>query len=230
MSTAAPSPEAPWRGGLRAARANLLPGLVLQAVALVLVLAYYWHAPTHGIVDRLSALRVDLGLVSSVVSTGFCGGVVPFLYLRYGPRGGARLGWQQGAFLTAFWAYKGLEIDLFYRLLAWTVGVNNDVRTVTCKAFLDQFVYCPAFAVPLTVLAYEWSEGGFSTAKVAADMRAPGWYGRRVLPMLLSSLGVWLPAVAIIYTLPTPLQLPLQNVVLCFFTLLLAHLARHTRR
>jgi hypothetical protein len=48
--------------------------------------------------------------------------------------------------------------------------------------------------------------------------------------MLLSSLGVWLPAVAIIYTLPTPLQLPLQNVVLCFFTLLLAHLARHTKR
>ena len=230
MSTATLSPEAPWRGGLRAARANLLPGLVLQALALALVLAYYWHAPTHGIVDRLSALRVDLGLVFSVVSTGFCGGVVPFLYLRYGPRGGIRLGWRQGAFLTAFWAYKGLEIDLFYRLLAWTVGVKHDVGTVLCKAFLDQFVYCPAFAVPLTVLAYEWSEGGFSTAKVAADIRTPGWYGRRVLPMLLSSLGVWLPAVAIIYTLPTPLQLPLQNVVLCFFTLLLAHLARHTRR
>ena len=230
MSTAAPSPEAPWRGGLRAARANLLPGLVLQAVALVLVLAYYWHAPTHGIVDRLSALRVDLGLVSSVVSTGFCGGVVPFLYLRYGPRGGIRLGWRQGAFLTAFWAYKGLEIGLFYRLLAWAVGEHPDVRTVILKAFLDQFVYCPVFAVPLTVLAYEWGEGGFSTARVAADMRVPGWYGRRVLPMLLSSLGVWLPAVAIIYTLPTPLQLPLQNVVLCFYTLLIAHLARHTQR
>ena len=75
MSTATLSPEAPWRGGLRAARANLLPGLVLQALALALVLAYYWHAPTHGIVDRLSALRVDLGLVSGILSTGFCGGV-----------------------------------------------------------------------------------------------------------------------------------------------------------
>ena len=230
MSTATLSPEAPWRGGLRAARANLLPGLVLQAVALALVLAYYWHAPTQRIVAHLSALRVDLGLVSSVISTGFCGGVIPFLYLRYGPRGGSRLGWRQGAFLTVFWAYKGLEIDLFYRLLAWTVGGNHDVRTVIFKAFLDQLVYCPVFAVPLTVLAYEWSEAGFSSATVAADIRTPGWYGRRVLPMLLSSLGVWLPAVAIIYTLPTPLQLPLQNVVLCFYTLLLAHLSRHTRR
>jgi hypothetical protein len=230
MSTATVSPEAPWRAGLRSARANLRPGLVLQALALALVLAYYWHAPTHRIVARLSALRVDLGLVSGIISTGFCGGVLPFLYLRYGPRGGAQLGWRQGAFLTGFWAYKGLEVDLFYRLMAWTVGTNHDVRTVVLKTLIDQLVYCPAFAVPLTVVAYEWSEGGFSAARVVADIRVPGWYGRRVLPMLLSSLGVWLPAAAIIYSLPTPLQLPLQNVVLCFYTLLIAHLARHTRR
>ena len=36
-----PITEAPWRAGLRAARAHLIPGLVLQAVALALVLAYY---------------------------------------------------------------------------------------------------------------------------------------------------------------------------------------------
>jgi hypothetical protein len=230
MSTATVSPEAPWRGGLRAARANLRPGLVLQVVALALVLAYYWHAPTHRIVAHLSALRVDLGLVSGIVSTGFCGGVLPFLYLRYGPRGGARLGWRQGAFLTSFWAYKGLEVDLFYRLMAWTVGTNHDVWTVVIKTLLDQFVYCPVLAVPLTVVAYEWSESGFSAARVVADIRVPGWYGRRVLPMLISSLGVWLPGAAIIYSLPTPLQLPLQNIVLCFYTLLIAHLSRHTRR
>jgi hypothetical protein len=47
-----------------------------------------------------------------------------------------------------------------------------------------------------------------------------------VLPTLIANFGVWVPAVAIIYALPTPLQLPLQNLVLCFFTLLLAHLNR----
>jgi hypothetical protein len=34
------------------------------------------------------------------------------------------------------------------------------------------------------------------------------------------------PAVAIIYLLPTPLQLPLQNIVLCFYTLVVAHQVR----
>ena len=40
-------PEAPWAAGLRGARANLVPGLILQAFALTLVLAYYYHAPTR---------------------------------------------------------------------------------------------------------------------------------------------------------------------------------------
>jgi hypothetical protein len=41
---------------------------------------------------------------------------------------------------------------------------------------------------------------------------------------MIANIAVWIPAVAIIYALPTALQLPLQNLVLLFFTLLLAHL------
>lgn len=91
---------------------------------------------------------------------------------------------------------------------------------------LDQFLYCPLIAVPLTALAYAYTETHFNTRAVLTDLRAPSWYARRVVPLLISNLGVWVPAVCIIYALPTPLQLPLQNIVLCFFTLLLAHLAR----
>jgi hypothetical protein len=43
---------------------------------------------------------------------------------------------------------------------------------------------------------------------------------------MIANFAVWVPAVAIIYALPTALQLPLQNLVLLFFTLLLAHLNR----
>ena len=61
---------------------------------------------------------------------------------------------------------------------------------------------------------------------VIADFRTPRWYARRALPMLLANIGVWLPLVCIIYALPTPLQLPLQNIVLCFFTLMLANMSQ----
>ena len=80
--------------------------------------------------------------------------------------------------------------------------------------------------MPVSAIVYAWAESRCNTPALIADIRAPGWYVRRVLPMLISNLGVWVPAVCIIYALPTPLQLPLQNVVLCFFTLLMAHIAR----
>jgi len=226
MSTGTTIHEAPWHAGLRGARANLLPGLALQGFALVLVVAYYHHTPTHEAISRLADLRTHMGVTFGILTTGLCGGLLPFIYLKTMPATRTRYTWAQGSVITIFWAYKGLEIGLWYRFLAWSVGEGNGPGTVAAKMFLDQFVYCPILAVPLTVLVYDWCEHGFSGAALAAEVRAPRWYARRVLPMLISNLGVWVPTVCIIYALPTALQLPLQNLVLVFFTLLLAHISK----
>lgn len=226
MSTSATIEPAPWRAGFRSARANLLPGLVLQMVALVLVLAYYRHEPTRLALNRLATWKTDVGVTFAIFSTGLFGGLLPVLYLRLLRGDREHYSFAQGATITAFWAYKGLEVDMFYRVLARWVGAGHEVGTILIKMVLDQFVYCPLFAVPVTVLVYEWVSLHFDRAAMAADIRAGGWFYRRVLPLLISNLWVWLPTVAIIYSLPTPLQLPLQNLVLLFFTLLVAHQTR----
>lgn len=216
------SVEPPWRSGLRSARANLLPGLVLQAAALALVLAYYRHEPARLAISEIASARERIGVAFSMISTGFFGGLLPVIYLRSRAATRSHCSMAQGAVFTAFWTYKGLEVDAFYRLLARFVGEGNDLGTIAVKTVIDQFVYCPLLAVPLTVVVYEWALSGFNAAGVMADMRASGWLRRRVLPVLISNVGVWLPTACIIYSLPTPLQLPLQNLVLCFFTLLVA--------
>ncbi len=222
-----PPEEAPWRSGLRAARANLLPAIVLQLAALALVLGYYLVPAIHAALDRLTALHERAGVGFAIVSTAIFGGILPFLYFRFSADGRAsRYGWAQGGALTLFWAYKGLEVDLWYRLQAFMVGSGHTPGIIVRKVFLDQFVYCPIWAVPLTTLVYAWVESHFAGRTVAADVRAGGWYRRRVLPLLIGNIGVWVPAVAIIYLLPTPLQLPLQNIVLCFYTLVVAHQVR----
>jgi hypothetical protein len=226
MPTAIPEPEAPWRAGLRSARANLIPGLALQVAALALVTAYYQHEPTRAILGRLTAWRNDVGVISAIVSTGCFGGLLPVLYLRARAATRTHFTWSQGAAITAFWAYKGFEVDLFYRLLARFVGEGHDPSTIARKVLLDQFVYCPLLAVPLTVLVYEWVDLRFDRSSLGADLRRGRWVRRRILPVLISNLGVWLPGACIIYTLPTPLQLPMQNLLLCFFTLLVAHQTR----
>ena len=218
--------EPPWRAGLRSARANLVPGLALQAVALALVLAYY-HIDRFGdALDRFADWHMDIGLLVPVVSTALCGGLIPFLYLRCRRATRAAQSGRRGITLTTFWALKGAEISFLYAGLAWIFGADNHPSTIAAKTLVDMFVYCPLWAVPVTWLVYAWVESDFDHRLIAREMRRRGWYRRRVLPILIANLGVWLPAVAIIYSLPTALQLPLQNVVLCFFTLMLAHLAR----
>ncbi|MFI5335466.1 MAG: hypothetical protein ACHQ5A_01690 [Opitutales bacterium] len=226
VSSVSANPPSPWRVGLRGAQANLLPGLALQAGALVLVAAYYRHDATRELLGRLSAWRVETGFAFSFVSTALFGAGLPLLYLWLRAATRTRYDARQCAALILFWAYKGVEVDALYRLMAFCFGAGHDVRIIAVKSFFDQFVYCPFFAVPITVLAYEWIESRFDGPAVWADLRAGGWYRRRGMTVLLSSFGVWLPAVFIIYALPTPLQLPLQNLVLCFYTLLVAHVTR----
>ena len=223
-----PPPEAPWRAGLKIARSNLVPGLILQAVALTLVVAYYRDPSMRAALDHLTGWRRQFGVVFAMVTTGFFGGFLPVLYSKARRSSRSHYTWAQAAVLTAFWTYKGFEVDLFYRTLARIFGEGHDVGTIALKTVADQVFYCPLFAVPVSALVYEWVQCHFDTRHVVADMRSGTWMQRRLLPVLISNVGVWLPAVCIIYALPTALQLPLQNLVLCFFTLVIAEQTRRT--
>lgn len=225
MISAPAAIEAPWKAGLRSARANLAPGLVLQAFALAVVLGYYFHAPTRDALNALGDLRARMGWSFGILTTGLCGGLLPLLYLKSTSATRSLYTWPQGLGLTLFWSYKGFEIAAWYAFQAWSLGTGTDPLTIAIKSFVDQFIYCPIWAIPTTAMFYIWCATNFSARAVIDDLRGSRWYVRRVLPMLIANLGVWLPLVCIIYALPTPLQLPLQNIVLCFFTLMLAHMS-----
>jgi len=219
------SSEAPWKIGVRGARANLVPGLALQVLATAIGVAYYFHEPTHHALDALSAFRLRTGFLYSIVATAFFGGALPCLYLWLQPATRGRYRFNQAVGLTLLWAYKGFEVDLWYRFLAATVGPEATVAHVLTKTFLDQFVYCPIWAVPAVTWVYQYIESGFDRRSWWADVTAPRWYARRALPNLISNMGVWVPTVCVVYSLPSSLQIPLFNLVLCFYTLLLAHIA-----
>lgn len=216
----------PLRQSLRAARANLVPGLVLQAFAGGLVAAYFWHAPTRGLLDALAGFRERVGLPFALVSTALFGGLLPALVMRFASATRSRRpDGRQIAAQTLYWAYKGWEVSFFYGLLARFVGEGRDFTTIATKTFIDQCVYSPFFTVPCAWFFYSWMGNRFIFAPVLAEFRRPGWFAR-LLPLQVAGWGVWVPAVAIIYQLPTSLQLPLQNLVCCFYTLLVLFLTR----
>jgi len=224
------SPESPWRAGWESARQLFWPGLVLQSTALALVLAYYFAPSAHGLFAQIAAWREAGGFLFSLISTAICGGVLPFLYLRWNPATRTTHPWPQLIFFTWFWAWKGLEVDLLYRSLSWLFGSEAIFLTIAAKVLVDQLVYNPFYATPVSSLFYGWMNAGFRWAPVIADVRAGSWYLRRVIPAQLAVWCVWGPTVSCIYALPPVLQIPLFNVVLCSWSLLFAAITSRQAR
>lgn len=225
META--STEAPWRAGLRALNANKLPALVLPLFALALVLCYYHIAPLRDAIDNLAALRQKLGRLDflyGIVGTALFGGLIPLAYLKISPATRNRYTPRQAAAVLAFWAWKGFEVYIWYALLTRVIGTASDLPTALLKMFCDQFVYCAIWAIPLVVVIFNTIDNGLRP--VLADMRQPRWYIRRVLPVLVTNLAIWIPSASIVFMLPVNLQQLLFNLVICFFTLLMSHMSQ----
>jgi hypothetical protein len=224
--TAAESPSllAPC---LHALRRNLWPGLVLQIAALSVIVAYTSLPAVHASLDAIGALKDRLGFAYSVLSTATFGGLIPFAVLF--ATGRVPRGRQYGElmFYLLFWAIKGFEIDALYRLQTVLFGEAQTVWVIASKVCVDQFVYNPLWAAPIQAIFFLWKDCNFSTKELRLRLHEES-LTRRVLVVLVSTWLVWIPAVAIIYTLPTALQLPLSNLVLCFWCLLVSFISRQS--
>lgn len=221
---------APWRAGVESARRAAWPGAVLVALAATVVVTYYTVPAMRATLDDLAAFRERWGFAYSAVATSLAAGVLPFLYLRLHPLTRATHPWSHGVFFTLFWAYKGVEVDVLYRLQAAVFGDQCSVATVGAKMLVDQLIYNGLFAAPIAVLVYGWKDAGFRWGPPLADWRAPRWYARRVLPVMIAVWGVWVPGVCCIYALPLALQLPLNSFVNCFWVILFSLITARTAR
>ena len=217
-----------WTRPLAAARANLVPGLILQAFALLAIFAYYRHAPTRAALDRVADFKSQTGFLYSFFATAFFGGLIPYLYLRLHPATRPFTPRSHGIFMLLFWGLRGMEVDLFYRFQSRLWGDAVDFFTVTAKVVTDLFVYCPVWAAWTTLLLFQWKESGFDFGAMRRLDKA-AFLKENLLTALCATWIVWLPAVAVIYSLPPALQIPLFNIVLCFFSLLYATLTRRSR-
>ncbi|MEA3213245.1 MAG: hypothetical protein QOE70_6302 [Chthoniobacter sp.] len=211
--------------GLRAARANLIPGLVIQTAMLAIVLAYYWHEPTKNALNLLAVWKERYGYLFSVLLSIVAGAVLPeVLKILFFQRGKVRReNIQELIFATLFWGVIGAVVDTLYRLQAVWFGTAPTFSVLLRKVVVDQFVYCPLFAAPTTVWAYEWKNRSFSTEGIS-DFFTLAFYRAKVLPTLIASWGVWIPVVTIIYSLPSLFQVPLFGLALSFWVLLVTYI------
>jgi hypothetical protein len=205
-----------------ALRNTIVPGIVLQFFAFLILLAYFFVPSARDYFNFFGTLKGEFGFFYSFVATALFGGLIPFAYLWLSgrlPAGRSIIA--IGVFYTLFWGYKGIEVDLFYRLQGVWFGTGNDVATLAIKVAVDQLIYSALWAAPSITLSYLWLQAGFNFRVWWRSIDRQ--YLLRTLPVVIvSNWLVWIPAVSIIYSMPTELQVPLFNLVLCFWVLLLA--------
>ena len=208
--------------GIAGIRQNFKPGLVLWAIGAALLASYYVWPAARPVYDLASRWKLEGGYWFSAISTGICGGLVPFLFLWATGRLAAGRIATTFTFMMVFWIYRGIEVDAFYRYQAVLFGTGTDVVTVAKKTIFDMAFYAAFWANPTTCLIYYWF---FDCAGEWRRFRAE--FNReiftvRIPALVLSAWAVWGPTVCIIYSLPLPLQVPVFCVVLCFWVLLVS--------
>lgn len=212
--------------GLKAARANLIPGVIIQGVMLAIVLAYYWHEPTRVLLNTLAAWKDRLGYGFSVPLAIVAGAVLPELFKRFALQQGKMSGRSRGDFLftVVFWGFMGASVDTFYRFQTIWFGGATTFFVLAKKVFVDQFIYNPFWAAPLQVWAYEWKNRSYALAEIS-DFFTVEFYRTQIVPVLIATWGVWLVMITIIYSLPPLLQIPLFGLALTFWVLIMTYIS-----
>jgi hypothetical protein len=211
--------------GWEAAKANAVPGFVLQGAMLSILIAYYTSARFANSLDRLAHYKQQHGLTFVIAAGILAGALLPEIFLIFFFQKGKPSGqnFRNLAFTAPTWAIDAVLVDLMYRANMIWFGDAVTASVVFAKICVDQLGYNPFLAAPGEVLVYEWKNDGFSWASVR---RALSWnhYRDKIVPTLLATWVVWAPLMAIIYSLPYPLQFPLFALALTFWVLLLTYM------
>ena len=222
---AQPGRRTPLTIGWEAVRANALPAFLIQALILAVVVAYYLHPGFAALLNQLAELKRTYGIGFVVFATVLAGSILPeLLIVLLFQRGDVRAENLRNVLFTApLWAIAGIAVDLLYRSLAAWLGDEAAIGVVVAKICVDQFVYNVFFAAPYSVIAYEWKNSGYSSAALRRCFNFD-YYKDKIVPTLLTTWAVWIPLIAMIYSLPLALQFPLFSLALTFWVLLLTYM------
>src|SRR2546430_8408247 len=149
-----PKSRTPLMLGWEAAKANAIPGLILQGMMLAILVAYYTSANFAAALDRLAHFKEQSGLAFVIAAGILAGAILPELFLIFFFQKGKlhRQNFRNLAFTVPTWGVDAVLVDLMYRANMIWFGDAVTVGIVFAKICVDQLGYNPFFAAPAEVL------------------------------------------------------------------------------
>ncbi len=219
-----------FRLAAAAARANLLPGLLLQCLLLVFFTAYVAHDGTKVFLGEVAQIKDEAGYWFAFVSYMFAGALLPEALRIAFFQGGRASKTNLWNFLTAApaWGLLGMLVDFFYRCQAVWFGTGSDPMTLVAKIFVDQFLYSPLIGNPLALVWFSWRDAGFQ-ASAWRQIFCEEFFYERFIPLQVAGWVIWIPGVALVYLMPPLLQVPVAVLIQVFWVLVFTTLGQAGR-
>ena len=213
-----------------AARANLLPGLLLQCLMLAFFSLYIAHEGTRHFLGEVARVKQEAGYGFSFLSYIIAGAVLPELLRIAFFQSGKATRRNLWLFLTAapLWGLLGVIVDLLYRLQAVWFGTGHDWFTLFCKVLVDQLLFAPILSAPLIVGWLLLRDEGFRPSAWKQLFRADFLFDK-VFPVVVAGWCVWIPGVILVYSMPPLLQIPVAVFIQVFWVLILTTMEESLR-
>jgi hypothetical protein len=225
-----PRREPPWTAGLRAAQANLIPGLIVQALMLGMLLAYFFYPPMRNWLNQLADVKAHWGYGYTAISAIIAGAIIPeilriFVFQKAQLR---RCNFANLLFTIPLWCVLGIIVDFFFRCQAGWFGSEASFSVVAKKVIVDQFVFNTIYAAPVQTWFYDWKNRGYRLKGISTFFTVT-YYRDRIIPLLFANWGVWIPIVCILYSLPSQLQIPLFGLALSMWVILVTWMSEQQK-
>jgi hypothetical protein len=224
----------PWslraalRPGFLAVRKYYRVFLVFQLVGVALYFAYFQIPSVRTSIDAFSDWKQTGGFLLSALLTAVAGTILPeSVRTLVGPdRSWNLVRLRKMSWNFLFFAITGLEVDLFYHLLAWLFGSGPSWGIILPKLAVDFFVYVPFIAVPTSICYFLWLEMHWSPRQI---WKAWSWslYRDRGLPLLIPDYFYWGPLLLFLYSLPLNLQFPYFLLIFSGWSLAFVFIGSH---
>ena len=187
--------------------------------------AYLLHDGTRAFLTRVGEVRQEVSYVFSLVTYIVSGALFPELLRIVFFQKGRLLRANLWNFLNAapLWASLGMLVDFFYRCQNEWFGTGNSWQIVAAKVLVDQFLFSPFLANPITNAYLAFRTSGLN-ASTARDVFSWNFVVEKMLPTQIAGWAVWIPGVCLVYFMPPLLQLPTAVLIQCFWVLLLTSL------
>ena len=233
--THTPPPQNPWKIGFAAARANLIPGMMLWALAVLILISYFCIGTTRALFDDLAAYKENNGMWVSIASYVFFSAVIPLVFIfSIKSLRPPRPWWRAVVFAFAMWTFMGISVYYLYEVLTYLYGAfdaktNPDYMIIVYKILTDQFCFSTCYGAPIVAITHYWKDRGYSFGAVRDMMRAKKWFYRLIVPVIIMNWTVWVPALCVMYSLPTTLQIFIGGLVNGFWSLMALQIAKKTK-